>query len=594
MATADRFWRGVLATVSLLAGLSALPLLPIGMWNGTQTLMFEIAFILHAIFPAIAVIAAGLYLFNLLHSSALPVWLTLGSLAVFLALIVVQSLLPITARDALIHHLAVPRWWLLTGKIEPLPWHSWSFYPMLLQLGFSGWLHFGLEQVTPFYHGAFLLLLCANTAVFIETKSANRELALFGFILIFTIPICLRLAASPLVDLGLALFVALGLYTAVYWAEEKQSNIWLLACGLSWGLALGCKLNALLACGLFFPSMLVLGQRTKIKTSSLSRSLLVAGLLALALYSPWMLRNFSWTGNPFYPLFKSYFAETPSSWSPPSLSPLQQRKLLYGENLYEISALPLRIFFTGQDGNPKYFDGRLTPLLLLALPALAFAKRFPWVPSFFLFSLFYLLFALLVAGARIRYLAPLYGPLTALASFGLLWICTHTAPKTRLKILSLFLVLQGAYSLWYGAGWFKNSAALSYLFGETSKQEYLRSHVDEFRMIEYINQNLPAEALTYLLFTGNRFYYYNRPVISGGHFSASLVFDWIKKSATAGELLEYFKKRGIQYLMAHAARAKDSFQTNLNEREKQLWNEFAKEHLNLIHNADGYLLWRIN
>ena len=45
-----------------------------------------------------------------------------------------------------------------------------------------------------------------------------------------------------------------------------------------------------------------------------------------------------------------------------------RRESLFGENLWQIVALPLRIFFFGQDDNPQYFDGVLTPILIIFLP----------------------------------------------------------------------------------------------------------------------------------------------------------------------------------------------------------------------------------
>ena len=44
------------------------------------------------------------------------------------------------------------------------------------------------------------------------------------------------------------------------------------------------------------------------------------------------------------------------------------RKLLYGEDLWYILLIPLRIFWEGQDGSHRYFDGLLNPLYLIFIP----------------------------------------------------------------------------------------------------------------------------------------------------------------------------------------------------------------------------------
>ena len=52
----------------------------------------------------------------------------------------------------------------------------------------------------------------------------------------------------------------------------------------------------------------------------------------------------------------------------------KRRELLYGENVWQILGLPLRIFFSGRDDNPQYFDGVLTPMLVL-LAALGIQRK---------------------------------------------------------------------------------------------------------------------------------------------------------------------------------------------------------------------------
>ena len=50
---------------------------------------------------------------------------------------------------------------------------------------------------------------------------------------------------------------------------------------------------------------------------------------------------------------------------------LAARRLVYDESFVETITIPLRIFFQGEDDNPKYFDGRLDPCLLV-FPLAAF------------------------------------------------------------------------------------------------------------------------------------------------------------------------------------------------------------------------------
>jgi hypothetical protein len=50
----------------------------------------------------------------------------------------------------------------------------------------------------------------------------------------------------------------------------------------------------------------------------------------------------------------------------------------------------------------------------------------------------------------------------------------------------------------------------SYLSGAVSRNEYLENYRREYPVMQYINDNLPAESLILFIFLGNRGYYCDR------------------------------------------------------------------------------------
>ncbi len=143
--------------------------------------------------------------------------------------------------------------------------------------------------------------------------------------------------------------------------------------GLSLGFALATKPNGLLAAlllGLLF--VLVIGRAPRMPLSRLVSDLALFAGVTLLPFMPWLLKNWHQTGNPFYPLLGDFFparnASVIDAASFVGFGVLEKRHLLYGESLWQILGLPLRIFISGQDDNPQYFDGVLTPILLLLLP----------------------------------------------------------------------------------------------------------------------------------------------------------------------------------------------------------------------------------
>ena len=150
------------------------------------------------------------------------------------------------------------------------------------------------------------------------------------------------------------------------------------------GLALGTKYNGLVVLcvlGLLLP---VLGVRTnsahrtvpptlalrRRRTATIALHWIMFGALSLLVFSPWMIRNYVWVGNPLHPLYQSAFKSLRHAIEEDdgnqNLSPEVRdrksvkkanhfiiRRQIYNESGPDILLIPLRIFFQGQDDNPN-------------------------------------------------------------------------------------------------------------------------------------------------------------------------------------------------------------------------------------------------
>ena len=165
--------------------------------------------------------------------------------------------------------------------------------------------------------------------------------------------------------------------------------------------------------------------------------------MTLLPFLPWLLKNWWQTGNPFYPFFPGLFrakaAAVLDAASFPGIGIFDKRELLYGENIWQIVALPLRLFFSGQDDNPQYFDGVLTPLLILLLPWV-FTGKWPEDKKLLAgFALLSLLYALFLVDLRVRYVLSIVPPLAILAVYGVFNIYARIKrPAILFAGLSLF------------------------------------------------------------------------------------------------------------------------------------------------------------
>jgi 4-amino-4-deoxy-L-arabinose transferase-like glycosyltransferase len=333
-----------------------------------------------------------------------------GVLLVLVLGVLVLSAVPPVSRDALTHHLAVPKLYLKSGNMSEIPTVEFSYYPMNLDLLYLVPLYFGNDILPKYIHFVFALLTAWLIFVFLKGRTAKTHYGLLGALLFLSLPVILKLSVTVYVDLGLVFFSTAALLYVLKWVANGNQTRHLLIAGLFCGLGLGTKYNGLISFFLLTCFIPILFLRTNLHRDDADdgsahtngrqknaavrislRALQAAALfvlISLLVFSPWMIRNFRWTGNPIYPLYSNAFNAFQSAGTKPEVvtGPAAEasmetagggmghfalRKKVFNETFLELITTPVRIFFQGQDNNPKYFDGRLNPYLFL-FPFLAF------------------------------------------------------------------------------------------------------------------------------------------------------------------------------------------------------------------------------
>ncbi|MCI5163904.1 MAG: phospholipid carrier-dependent glycosyltransferase, partial [Candidatus Electrothrix sp. AX5] len=379
---------------------------------------------------------------------------------------------------------------------------------MNLDLLYTGALYLGSDILAKYIHMAFGLGTALLLYIHLK-KRLSITYGLLGALFFLSIPIIVKLSITVYVDLGLLFFSTASLLLLFHWLETGKQRKYLILAGLSCGLAIGTKYNGLLVLfllALMLPILIIRSQpQTKKEAGTAIRATVFFCLAALVSASPLLIRNAVWTGNPIYPLYNGFFNRTLT------VSPADQqlgtttdkkiesnkekknsgargvfarRYVLYQENIWQLLFLPVRIFFEGQDNDPRYFDGRLNPFLFF-LPFLGFLgitqeKKQLRLEKMTLtaFSVFYFLFAFNTGVLRIRYLAPILPFLVILSMYGLKNL-EKLGEKHASKIgltklvwpLTVFLLL-----LWNGSyisQQFIKVDPFSYISGRLSRDEYL-------------------------------------------------------------------------------------------------------------------------
>ncbi len=520
----------------------------------------------------------------------------LGILIWFLILLVLLAefalaFVPPVARDELIHHLAIPKLYLQAGRIIEIPFALHSYYPMLLDMLYAPFVKWGWDSAPKLIHGLYGFL----TALLLYAYLARRLSSIYGllgvFFFIFT-PAILRLSHWAYVDLGVTFYSTASLLCLLRWMEATEDKRWLILAGLSAGFAIATKPNGLLVFLLLFFLLVIIMERGERRNRMETAGAITLFLIMVFIpVSPWFLKNLIWTGNPLFPFFLNLFGGGGEAGGEAGLGIFARRELLYGETLWQIIALPLRVFFSGQDDQPQFFDGVLNPILILFLP---WSFKGKWVEEkriLFGFALFYFLYAFFLTELRIRYILPIVPPLVVLLVYGIHNVYLRVVhPSFLFTVVIFLLALNGVY-LW---NYFHAVSPMDYLKGRESREAYLTRMLPDYPALQYINQNLPDTARVYFIFMGRRVYYCERDYFYDAGDNASFLLDMIQKAQNQDEIKIRLQEKGLTHLLIREDLFKRFLANNLTADQWEIWGSFAKIHLRGLYRARGYSLFQIH
>jgi len=471
-------------------------------------------------------------------------------------------------------------------------------------------------------------------------KRLDTGWALLGALFFLSLPIIVKLSISVYVDLGLVFFSTASLMSIFKWIERRFEFKFLLLSAVCCGLALGTKYNGLLVLFIltvFIPLVFVSKfkhfsnlKKTESKGDAIKVQLKAIGLgaayciIALLVFSPWMIRNYSWKQNPVYPLYNKLFnppknlpaealdgntghadhgnrpqisKKSSTRWGPFAL-----RKVIYNESWWQIALIPVRIFFQGQDDNPKYFDGQLNPFLFL-LPLFAFFQLKSNSPAIGtdkkilgFFTILFILYAFLQTDMRIRYIAPTIAPLVILAVYGLKNLTALAAdrwarapgwlvPGCTVLLATLVLSVNTAYIIKQ----FQYVDPFSYIGGKIGRNEYITRYRPEHIAFQYANRNLPDDAKILALFLGYRSYYSDRELIFGDNLFKKIV----KKSNSSDIVRAEIQSLGFTHLLIRYDIFNRWAGVQFNDGEKKSLKVFFERGARHVLSKNGYVLMQL-
>ena len=542
------------------------------------------------------------------------------TIIVFLCTEILLNLTPPISRDAIIHHLAVPKLWLKHGRIYEIPWAEYAYYPMNIDLLYAFCLYLNNDIAPKFIHLAFGLGTGLLIYFYLKLKF-DRNWGLLGMAIFITTPIVIWLSTSAYVDLGMTFFTTASVMAFIKWRDTEYVRFkWLLISSFCMGIAIGSKYNALIAW--FIVNLMLMFsyvRDTKKQLGALQYGLIFF-IITILVASPWYLKNYFQTGNPFYPLFNSFFKLL---HHPPvqevlhgqaiekteQLSFFKMREVLYGESFWDTLLIPIRMFFQGKDISYQYFQGVLNPILAIFSPFILLNKRYGKDKFLFVFfTVIFLFMAYFLTEKQVRYILPVLPFLAIIAAMGIKDLLDKMGEralfaslrfKEKIKSAAKVLVIGCVatlliFNIIYLKYRIEIINPLPYVLGKETKETFLQHHLLHYNAVKFINDTLPDDAIVFTMFLGRRGYYLDRAYKNEASFGMAAIRHMITNADDEEKFLEYIRSMGVTHILMRIDLVNKFLKDNFSKDHIKRFLSLETKYWKKIYENDGYAIWDIN
>lgn len=452
------------------------------------------------------------HLMALVRHSPILTLLGMGTLAVAIPYL----LLPVIDSDGLRYHLALPKLFLLQGRIFFYPWDVHAAFPQTVEAIYLLGIRAAGGEVAKFLHFGVFTGSLAVLALYLHRSRADRRTAICGPWFFAASPAVLAVAGAAFIDL----FVVFHVGVAALLARRETHPVLT-------GIALaGAACSKWSAAPAIFGLVFLVWARHRFRTATLI-SLLVPTIVAV---SPFMVRNLIATGDPVYPMAVGVFQQ--------HVPGVDKDRYEYVTQVHRDIPGPLGIPWGGSVGDVQW-DEVAGWHLLLGLLVLPLGFRKPGGPELLAIAVPYLAVGL-AYHPSVRLAMPLLWVLAASAA----WLITHLFRKWTVPV-GLVLVAPSLVSLWLHLGSYGRLS--DRLLGNATVEDTVMSAVPGRAAALLVNQQPVGGRVMALDFPA--LFYFSRPWIAEGINNRPPLADWLSEGLDADQLLARLRKLDVRYLV---------------------------------------------
>ncbi len=492
------------------------------------------------------------------------------------------ALAPAVRYDALSYHLAAPERYLQAGWMIELPESFQTYSAHYGEMLYTLALGVGEQPLPGMLHFAAGLLFAAQTYL-IGRRLAGRRVGWLAALLLLATPLVGMEMATAYTDVFLGVFVAAALLAFLRWLDAPEMH-WLLLLGVFSGLALGTKLNAFFLLLPIWIWVITTETRSSQREINSPCSPCLRGvyifLPTLLFLSPWLLRDYLWTGNPIFPNYNQFF-RSPEWFVRPFF------------RVQPTAAIGLRMLafpWAGVFDSYRYYHeapgAALSVLPLLGLPWFYLRRRRLAALGLAFAASLVMIFAY---GGSARYLLPLFPVLCVLAAVNLDALLNRwQGRRAAALLLALFGVFLFSTRLAFTVRWWETPerAPLHLLIGEQSPEDFIESVVPVYGALAYLDARGDFKVFS----VGNELRLYTRSAIYGVMMSKE-AYEILHQARTPAELADSLSAADYDYLLLY--RPEQDFRPEV-YTAPALNDTFLAEYAHLVYAHRGVELYQLD
>ncbi|MEA3415141.1 MAG: hypothetical protein U9R02_03140 [Thermodesulfobacteriota bacterium] len=200
---------------------------------------------------------------------------------------------------------------------------------------------------------------------------------------------------------------------------------------------------------------------------------------------------------------------------------------------------------------------------------------------------------------RIRYILPIIPFLAILSVIGLKNIAELTGKKSSLVRragligISAVTIVFIAFNFLYLKDYFNTVQPVKYILNQETKDEFISRNVGSYPAMRYINENLPDDVRIFLMFTGRRGYYLDKPYYHERSFGMNTINGMVKASVDKQNFQAYLQSLDCTHILMRIDLFNKYLSDNFPEKTIIRFLDIMKEYWKPVYESNGYMIMEI-